>query len=297
MSSGNAIELRKLTKYYSSETTIFEDMTVSFPLNKVIGLVGENGSGKTTFIKMISGMTRHNKGEIIILGKEIQDEQTIISLRNYISILGDANRALYWNLTGMDNVEYFWTLKTGLDCSKIPEHIMGYIQRFNMASFINYKVETYSKGMKQRLLLLISLLNNPKILFMDEPLNGLDYENAVILKQMINIYTQDSRGTVFITSHDQNFLNEVCDVQYKIYNKTIVERDVKDVIGKKIIFFIKAKTQDSLQLLSSKFAIETSSVNERIIKIYIDVNDSEFYQVLSGLICDDEIVVLEAKGA
>lgn len=297
MSSGNAIELRKLTKYYSSETTIFEDMTVSFPLNKVIGLVGENGSGKTTFIKMISGMTRHNKGEVIILGKEIQDEQTIISLRNYISILGDANRALYWNLTGMDNVEYFWTLKTGLDCSKIPEHIMGYIQRFNMASFINYKVETYSKGMKQRLLLLISLLNNPKILFMDEPLNGLDYENAVILKQMINIYTQDSRGTVFITSHDQNFLNEVCDVQYKIYNKTIVERDVKDVIGKKIIFFIKAKTQDSLQLLSSKFAIETSSVNERIIKIYIDVNDSEFYQVLSRLICDDEIVVLEAKGA
>lgn len=297
MNSEKSIELRDVTKYYSGETAIFENMTVSFPRNKIIGLVGENGSGKTTFIKMISGMTKHNKGEVIVLGKNIKDEQSMLSLRNHISILGDANRALYWNLTGMDNVEYFWTLKTGKDSTKIPDYIFGYIQHFNMESFIGNRVETYSKGMKQQLLLLIALLNDPQILFMDEPLNGLDYENAVILKQMISIYTQKIEGAVFITSHDQNFLNEVCDVQYEIDKKTIIERAAKDIVGKKIIFFIKARSKESHQFLNSRFHIESTTGSEKTIKMCVDVNNADFYREISRLLSNDEIIILEATGA
>lgn len=296
MESEYSIELKSVSKYYSRESMIFEDVTVSFPQNKIIGLVGENGSGKTTFIKMISGMTRHNSGELFVLGKKLQDEQSTVLVRNYISILGDANRALYWNLSGMDNVEYFWTLKTGQDSRHIPEHILGYIQRFHMSAFINNKVETYSKGMKQRLLLLISLLNDPLILFMDEPLNGLDYENAVLLKQMINVYTQDSNGSVFITSHDRNFLNETCDYQYAIVNRKIVQKKEKDSISKKMLFFVKTKTPRSAQILRNRFSGEATAVNEKILKLCIDVNDSDFYQEMARLIVGDEAVVLEASG-
>lgn len=291
-----AVELKNVTKFYSDKTKIFDDLTVSFARKQIIGLVGENGSGKTTFIKLISGMAKQNSGEICILGEKILDEKTTVSLRNHISILGDANRALYWNLTGMDNVEYFWTLKTGKSSSKIPDHIIEYVQRLNMDTFINNKVETYSKGMKQRLLLMISLLNDPQILLMDEPLNGLDYENAVILKRMINIYTQNLNGTVFITSHDQNFLNEVCDVQYEIKNKAIVQRDIRDVIAKKIVYFIKTKTPESHQFLVKRFLAELTTVNEKTIKLCIDINDAEFYKEISKLIFNEEIVILEANG-
>ena len=165
-----------------------------------------------------------------------------------------------------------------------------------MVSYINDRVETYSKGMKQRLLLMISLLNDPEILFMDEPLNGLDYENAVILKQMINKYNQGRNGTVFITSHDQNFLNEVCDVQYEIDKKTIKERAPKDSIGKRVVYYIKTMTDESLQALVSRFSAEKTLMNEKIVKLCIDINDSCFYQELSELLFGEEVLVLEANG-
>ena len=296
MNSEIAIELKNVTKFYNVEEKIFENLTISFPKKCIIGLVGENGSGKTTFIKMISGMTKQNSGEIYILNDIIKDEKTTIDTRNYISILGDANRALYWNLTGMDNIEYFWTLKTGKSSVCIPEHILSYIQRFKMTSFINNKVETYSKGMKQRLLLLISLLNEPQILFMDEPLNGLDYENAIILKQMINIYCQEAEGTVFITSHDQNFLNEVCDLQFEIKNKTIIEREAKDKVCKKVVYFIKTNTPKCYDIFVNKYLGKPTEEDDKTIRVCADVNDAEFYQTISQMIYHKEIVILEADG-
>ena len=297
MSLQKSVELRNVSKFYGNDKIVFEKTSVVFPKGKIIGLVGENGCGKTTFIKMISGMTRHDEGEIYILGEKISDERSIVLLRERISILGDANRALYWNLSGKENIEYFWTLKTGEKSTNIPEHIIRYIQDFNMASFINDRVETYSKGMKQRLLLMISLLNDPEILFMDEPLNGLDYENAVILKQMINKYNHGRNGTVFITSHDQNFLNEVCDVQFGIDKKTIKERIPKDSIGKSVVYYIKTMTDESLQALVSRFSAEKTLMNEKVVKLSIDINDLCFYQELSKLLSGEEVLVLEANGA
>lgn len=296
MKSEIAIELKNVTKFYNIEKKIFENLTISFPKKCIIGLVGENGSGKTTFIKMISGMTKQNSGEIYILNDIIKDEKTTIGTRNYISILGDANRALYWNLTGMDNIEYFWTLKTGKSSVCIPEHILNYIQRFKMTSFINNKVEAYSKGMKQRLLLLISLLNEPQILFMDEPLNGLDYENAIILKQMINIYCQESEGTVFITSHDQNFLNEVCDLQLEIKNKIITERETKDKVCKMIVYFIKTNTPKCYDIFVDKYMGKPTEEDDKTVRVCADLNDAEFYQTISEMIYHKEIVILEADG-
>lgn len=295
MKNEYAVETKNVTKYYEKTNHIFDNMSISFQTGKIIGLIGKNGSGKTTFIKLISGMTQQNEGDIYILGEKMTCENSVVLLRKYISVLGDANRALYWNISGMDNLEYFLTLKTGKSYRTIPDHILQYIQDFNMEDFIYNRVETYSKGMKQRLLLLISLLSEPKILFMDEPLNGLDYDNAVILKQMISIYSKKKEGTVFLTSHDQHFLNEVCDVQYQIKDKSITERVGNNNLEKTMILYVRVRNSDIKTMYIQKYKAEESKIDEQILKLETDLNNAGFYQEISSLIEERKVTILEAR--
>lgn len=295
MSYDYSIEIRNLTKQYGKKDIVFSNMNLKLPLGEVIGLIGENGSGKTTFIKLISGMTQQNSGEIFVLGSSLCDENSILSLRSHISILGDANRALYWNISGMDNIEYFWTLKTGKSLKKMPVFVKDNIERFNMSSFIDKKVEAYSKGMKQRLLLLISLLNQPQILFMDEPLNGLDFENAFILKQIISEYTKKSGATVIVTSHDQHFINEVCDSQYLIRDKQIVKCDTFSPTNKEITLFVRFKNEKDKQIYIDSFSSSQTSIDNNILKIVSKLNDSELYQKLSQDIRMCKVEIMEVR--
>ena len=290
-----SIEIKDLTKQYGKNDIVFENMSLALPFGEVIGLIGENGSGKTTFIKLISGMTQQDKGEIFVLGKPLYDEKTTISLRSCISILGAANRALYWNISGMDNIEYFWTLKTGKPFCEIPARILDNIKRFNMGSFINKRVETYSKGMKQRLLLLISLLNEPKILFMDEPLNGLDFENAFILKQIIGEFASEYGGTIIITSHDRNFINEVCDSQYLIKNKKIEKCESFSPANKEITIFIKFNDNDCKQDYIEEFRSSKSPVDDNILRITAFLNDYSFYEVVARDLRIGKVEILEVR--
>ena len=164
-----------------------------------------------------------------------------------------------------------------------------------MEDFKYNRVETYSKGMKQRLLLLISLLSEPKILFMDEPLNGLDYDNAVILKQMISIYSKEKEGTVFLTSHDQHFLNEVCDVQYQIKDKSIAERVGNNNSEKTMILYVRVRNSDIKTMYIQKYKAEESKIDEQILKLETDLNNAGFYQEISSLIEERKVTILEAR--
>lgn len=290
-----AVEMRNITKYYEKTNCVFKDMTVTFPSGKIIGLIGENGSGKTTFIKLISGMTKQNAGDIFVLGERVDDEKSTVSLRNHISVMGDANRALYWNMTGMENAEYFWVLKMGTSAKKMPKHILDYIKDFNMEGFIDRRVETYSKGMKQRLLLFIALLSDPSVLFMDEPLNGLDYDNAIILKQMINIYAKNKGGTVFITSHDQNFLNEVCDLQYKIKNHGITVLDSQTQAEKNMVLYLRINDMKEKKRLMDKYKTAESAVDNTVLKVETVIDNAAFYRDISDMLSNKSAAVLEAR--
>ena len=295
MTSNCAIELINLTKTYGSRDVVFSDVNLTLPTGKVIGLIGENGAGKTTFIKLISGMTRQDSGEIHVMGQPLQDEKSTVALRSHISILGDANRALYWNMSGMDNVEYFWTLKTGKTFKEIPERDAESIERFNMSAFIHKKVETYSKGMKQRLLLLICLLNEPRILFMDEPLNGLDFDNAFILKRIISEFAEVKGGTVIITSHDKNFINEVCDCQYMICDKQIRKCETFSPTNKEITLYVRFQSSADMQAYIEAFAHEASTVDRNILKITANINNADFYRLISADLQAGRAQILEVR--
>lgn len=295
MTSNYAIELVHLNKRYGTQDTVFSDVNLTLPRGEIAGLIGENGAGKTTFIKLISGMTAQDSGEIYVLGQSLHDEKSVLSLRNHISILGDANRALYWNMSGMDNIEYFWTLKTGKPCKGLPPLVTDYLERFNMNSFIHKKVEVYSKGMKQRLLLLLCLLNEPGILFMDEPLNGLDFENAFILKQIICEFVEDKNGTVIITSHDRNFINEICDSQYVISDKKITRCETYNPMNKEITLYVRFSGDADGHVYIDRFNGSLMQVNKNILKITADINDTEFYRTLSEDLRAGRLQILEVR--
>ena len=295
MTTNFAIELVNVTKQYTSRDVVFSDVNLALPSGKVIGLIGENGSGKTTFIKLISGMTKQDSGQIYVLGRPLQDEKSTVTLRRYISILGDANRALYWNMSGMDNIEYFWTLKTGKSLAALPARVLDCIERFNMSSFIHKKVETYSKGMKQRLLLLICLLDEPRILFMDEPLNGLDFENAFILKQIIREFALEQNGTVIITSHDRNFINEVCDCQYVIADKTIMQCETFNPTNKEITLYVKFLNEAGRQAYIDRYQYAPIPVDDAILKLTASINDGELYWMISKDLLAGRVQILEVR--
>lgn len=295
MMINSAIELIHVTKHYGNQDVVFSDVCLSLPQGQVIGLVGENGSGKTTFIKLISGITCQDSGEIYVLGQPLRNEKATVALRKYVSIMGDANRALYWNLTGMDNVEYFWTLKSGRSVKEMPKRVLENIERFNMSAFIHKRVETYSKGMKQRLLLLICLLDEPSILFLDEPLNGLDFENAFILKQIISDFVKNQNGTVIITSHDKNFINEVCDAQYVIRDKQIAKCESFDPTNKEIALFVKFFFEEDKQAYIRQYQHTVSPVDKNILKITADINDASFYGRIFPDLQAGRIQILEVK--
>ncbi len=268
---------------------IFDNMNITIESNQIIGLIGENGSGKTSFIKLISGMILPDQGNIYLFDKEIKCEKDIIALKDKISILGDANRSLYWNLSGMDNLIYFWTVKTGLNKKAGLMLINELVDKFNMGSFINKKVESYSKGMKQRLLLVVALLGHPKLLVMDEPLNGLDYENTVILKNYINEFVNKENGTVLLTSHNSRFIDEVCDTKFVIKNKRIekisnVERGERVIV----VYYKCLKNKDSCL---NKYIREERE--ENIFRVETYINDKDFYKELSWQIDNGNIELLE----
>lgn len=268
---------------------IFNDMNIEIESNQIIGLIGENGSGKTSFIKLISGMLLPDKGEIILFNTKIKSEKDIIALKDKISILGDANRSLYWNLSGKDNLYYFWTIKTGMDKKSGSALIDGLIEKFNMSSFIDKKVESYSKGMKQRLLLVVALLGYPRLLVMDEPLNGLDYENTIILKNYINDFVKKDNGTVILTSHNSRFINEVCDTKFVINEKKIEKIANVDNGARNITVYFRCLQNEKESFIQYK----KEKREEAVFLVEANIHDQQFYRELAVLIENKSIELLD----
>lgn len=203
-------------------TLVFRDMAVTIQQGMVNGLVGKNGSGKTTFIRMLSGLVSPDAGSLRIFDLPMRGRH-IRNIKKDISVLGDLNRALYWNISGRENIRYLALIKNGGTSRKVTNYAEELIGYFHMGEYIDRRVETYSKGMKQKLLLLVALVSKPRLLIMDEPMNGLDIKNALLLKSAVRYFVSEEAGTVLITSHDQSLLDEMCDRQLIISDYTIKE--------------------------------------------------------------------------
>lgn len=223
----SVLEVKNLTKKFGKRV-ILDQVSVTLEEGEVVGLVGPNGAGKSTFIKSILGLYNIDEGDVKICGFDVYKQH-----HDALSKVGCIveNPDMYQNISGRKN------LKICALMNDLPKNtdIDSVVHLVRMESRIDDKVKTYSLGMKQRLGLASALLNHPKLLILDEPINGLDPQGIMELRQIVRDLSKKDKMTVLISSHILAEIGQMCDRIIMIDQGKIVDSFTMDEIRAKNI--------------------------------------------------------------
>ncbi len=204
------ISTKDLTKEYASSTFSKEKILAlsnfSFDVNEgeIFGILGPNGAGKTTLIKILLGITFRTKGEVQIFGKEISDE----AYKVRVGYLPENHRFPNY-LTG-EQAMHFYGMLSGLSRSEVKKKTDEYLKIVDMDSWRKTRIKKYSKGMLQRLGLAQALMNNPDLIFLDEPTDGVDPIGRKHIRDLL-LHLKSTGKTIFLNSHLLGEVELVCD--------------------------------------------------------------------------------------
>jgi ABC-2 type transport system ATP-binding protein len=198
------LEAVHLTKRYSSLPAV-QDLSFTVRPGQVLGCLGPNGSGKSTTVKMLTGLLEPTRGLVRFQDRNIQDD-----LQQYRRALGyvPEEAHLYPYLSGWEYLEMIATLR-GMPQSKMEVKLDSLLELFSLHPHRHASIGTYSKGMRQRILLIAAIMHNPEIFIFDEPLSGLDVTSALIFKNLI-LELGRSGKLVFYCSHVLEVVEKVC---------------------------------------------------------------------------------------
>lgn len=201
-----AVQVKKVTKQFK-ETTALKQVTVSFEKGKIYGIIGRNGSGKTVLFKCICGLLAVTEGEITVLGQSIGDG---LRVPKGVGAVIETPGFLP-NTSAYRNLHYLASLSGKPDREKIREAI-----RFVGLDPYNRKgVGNYSLGMRQRLGLAQAIMEDPELLVLDEPMNGLDNEGTMHMREFL-MDLRNQKKTIILASHSQEDIKMLCDTVYKM---------------------------------------------------------------------------------
>ena len=207
------IEVTQLTHHYNGHAAL-DQLSFTAQKGTVVGLLGPNGAGKTTTVRLLNGLFPPTSGQMRVLGLDPARQGG--ELRRRTGVLTETP-ALYERLTARQNLAFFGTL-CGLSAAEVSARSQELLDFFDLRERANDRVQTYSKGMKQRLAIARALLNRPQILFLDEPTSGLDPEASQQVHELIaNIRDQDGQ-TVILCTHNLFEAERLCD-QVGILNR------------------------------------------------------------------------------
>jgi len=199
------IEFRSITKKFGSFTAV-DDVTLSVPPGELFGFLGPNGAGKTTTIKMMAGLFAPTSGQIIINGYDVVKKP--IEAKMSISYVPDMP-FLYDKLTGREFLYFIGGLYK-MEKKAVARKIEELIAHFEIGDWIDKRTEDYSQGMRQRVTIAASLVHEPKVLIIDEPMVGLDPRSSKIVRETLR---QKVRGgiSIFMSTHSLPTAEELCD--------------------------------------------------------------------------------------
>ena len=200
-----SIEVKDLTKNYGEITAVNH---VNFEVRKgeIFGFLGPNGAGKTTTIRILTGVIKPNSGTAAIMGYSILKEP--LKAKQIISVVPEMANA-YIDLTAWQNLMLIGELY-GVPKRKRQERAGHLLKEFGLFERRNHLARGFSKGMKQKLILCMAMLTEPKVLFLDEPTGGLDVESARLIRDIIRRYNKDGT-TIFLSTHNMEEANQLCD--------------------------------------------------------------------------------------
>ncbi len=236
--SGKAIVAEHLCKVFNTtkgfvrrtktQVVAVKDISFEVDYGELFGIVGPNGAGKTTTIKMLTTMLIPTSGKAFILG--IDNQKEVVKIREKIGIVLGGERGLYTRVSAVDNLRYFADLY-GVPSKVRDKRVKELLEFMGLWDRAHDRVETFSKGMKQRLHLARGLINDPEIIFLDEPTVGLDPEISIETRNMIRELIKKGK-TILLTTHYMFEADELCNRVAVIRNGEIVALDTPSGLKK-----------------------------------------------------------------
>lgn len=216
----NAIEIHNLTKEYNGLLAVDRISFNVYP-GEIFGYLGPNGAGKTTTIRMLTGQLRPTSGQASVMGCDVVTERD--AFKPLIGVVSDSQN-LYGRMSGRDNLRFFARLY-GVNKRRVDE-VIGLV---GLNSRQKNKVETYSNGMKQRLIIGRALLHQPKVLFLDEPTRGLDPNVAREIRALVQQLAAEGM-TVFLTTHYMEEADQLSNRVAIIHQGRIIALDTPELL-------------------------------------------------------------------
>jgi ABC-2 type transport system ATP-binding protein len=214
------IQIQQLNKFYD-DVPALRGIDLTIRDGSITGLLGPNGAGKTTLVSILTGIIRKDSGRISINGMDLDRDLDEIKS---ISGIVPQSLAFYPLLTAKENLEYFGVLY-GLSGSRLRERIDFSIEVASLQPFLKKRTGAFSGGMQRRLNLAIGLLNDPKVLYLDEPTVGVDAQSRSYMLEMIRKINLEHHTTILYASHYMNEIEQVTDDVVIIDNGSIVLND------------------------------------------------------------------------
>lgn len=274
------IEVKELKKFYKQHQVLNIE-SLNFDSGKSYGLVGHNGAGKTTLFKCITNIICNYTGEIKIDGILVKDHNDVLKT---VGIVLDG-MSVYGNHTGWFNIRYF----SGLRGIQNDEQVITLAKELDLIDALDKKVKNYSYGMQKKLILLIALMYDPKILILDEPFRGLDIDSVNWFKKYLKQLTQNGL-TLLISSHVQNDLEALCEEVFVIDKGAIIDHINMTVEKQKMIRIVETTNNEILiQILeNAKYEFELTKEGQ----IKVDISDPKWGAISTSL-KDSQIEITE----
>jgi len=200
------IRIESLSKSYGPIPAV-RDLDLHVVAGEVFGFVGPNGAGKTTTLRMLAGLLRPSSGRVLVGGVDVADDP--IGVKQMMGFIPD-RPYIYEKLTGAEFLGFVAGLY-GMDATVRNRRIPELLERFAILGRAESLVESYSHGMKQRLVMCSALLHEPTVLVVDEPMVGLDPAGARLIKDIFRELCADDERTVFLSTHSLDVAEELCD--------------------------------------------------------------------------------------
>jgi ABC-2 type transport system ATP-binding protein len=268
------IAAASLGRKFGSFTAV-EDISLTIERGEIFGFLGPNGAGKTTTIRMLTGLISPSTGTARVDELDVTILKNIPQIHRNVGVLPEVP-GLYENLTAYRNLDFYGRLY-GMQDPKLRDRIMTLMQTFELWDRRDDAVQTFSKGMKQKIAIIRCLLHDPEYLFLDEPVSGLDPEASKTVRDFI-LELKKSGKTVILSTHDLDDADRLCD-RVAVIRKNLLALDTPSnlrnrMFKRTVVFHLKDVDDAIAQKLKTTFPFVLAAVRSGN-KLVLDLDNPE----------------------